>query len=52
MKINDIKIGQKHPPVIIAEMSGNHNNSLDTAMDLVEIARESGAQILKLQTYT
>ena len=52
MKINDIKIGQKHPPVIIAEMSGNHNNSLDTAMDLVEIAAESGAQILKLQTYT
>ncbi len=52
MKINDIKIGLKHPPVIIAEMSGNHNNSIDTAMELVEIAAKSGAQILKLQTYT
>ena len=52
MKINGIKIGLKHPPVIIAEMSGNHNNSLDTAMELVEIAAKSGVQILKLQTYT
>ena len=42
MKINDIKIGLKHPPVIIAEMSGNHNNSIDTAMELVEIAAKSG----------
>ena len=52
MKIKDINIGLKYPPVIIAEMSGNHNNSLDNAIELVEIAAKSGAQILKLQTYT
>ncbi len=52
MIINDIKIGLKYPPVVIAEMSGNHNNSLDSAMELVEIAANSGAHILKLQTYT
>ena len=51
MKINDIKIGLNKPPVIIAEMSGNHNNSLDQALELVEIAAKCGAHILKLQTY-
>ena len=51
MKIEDINIGLEHPPVIIAEMSGNHNNSLENALELVEIAAKSGAQILKLQTY-
>ncbi len=51
MKIEDINIGLDHPPVIIAEMSGNHNNSLEKALELVEIAAKSGADILKLQTY-
>ena len=50
--IQDITIGRKHRPVIIAEMSGNHNQSLQRALDIVEAAAESGAQILKLQTYT
>lgn len=43
-------IGPNHPPFIIAEMSGNHNQSLDRAMELVEAAANSGVHALKLQT--
>lgn len=46
------KIGLGHQPFIIAEMSGNHNQSLDRALELVEAAARSGAHALKLQTYT
>ena len=52
MKINNVEIGLDHDPVIIAEMSGNHNQSLERALQIVDAAAESGAQILKLQTYT
>jgi len=45
-------IGPDQPPFIIAEMSGNHNQSLDRAMDIVEAVAQSGAHALKLQTYT
>jgi pseudaminic acid synthase len=52
MQIGDRKIGRDHPPFIIAEMSGNHNQSLDRALEIVEAAANTGAHALKLQTYT
>ena len=50
--IGDRLIGPEYPPFIIAEMSGNHNQSLERAMQLVDAAAEAGAHALKLQTYT
>lgn len=54
---NEIKIGRRtiglgHQPFIIAELSGNHNQSLDRALELVTAAAASGAHALKIQTYT
>ena len=46
------KIGAGYPPFIIAEMSGNHNQSLDRALEIVEAAAKTGAHALKIQTYT
>jgi pseudaminic acid synthase len=48
--IGNRRIGPNHPPFIIAEMSGNHNQSLPRAMELVEAAAKSGVHALKLQT--
>lgn len=45
-------IGPGHPPFIVAEMSGNHNQSLDRALEIAEAAASTGAHALKLQTYT
>ncbi len=45
-------IGLGHPPFIIAEMSGNHNQSLERALEIVEAAAKTGAHALKIQTYT
>ena len=52
IKIEDCTIGLNKRPFIIAEMSGNHNQSLDRALEIVEAAAETGAHALKLQTYT
>lgn len=52
IKILDREIGLRVKPFIIAEMSGNHNQSLERALHLVELAAESGVDALKLQTYT
>ena len=51
-KISNISIGTDQKPFIIAEMSGNHNQSLERALDITEAAAKSGAHALKLQTYT
>lgn len=51
-KIQDTIISPDHKPFIIAEMSGNHNQSLERAFEIVDAAAEAGAHALKLQTYT
>ncbi len=51
-KIGDRDIGLGHVPFIIAEMSGNHNQSLDRALAIVDAAAKAGAHAVKLQTYT
>ncbi len=52
MKIGNRQIGLQHRPFIIAEMSGNHNQSLQRALDIVDAAAKAGADAVKLQTYT
>lgn len=51
-KIGSRPVGAGAAPLIIAEMSGNHNQSLDVALRIVEAAARAGAHALKLQTYT
>ena len=46
------EVGYGQPPLIIAEMSGNHNRSMERAMALVDVAAKAGAHALKIQTYT
>lgn len=50
IKIADRSIGIQNPPFVIAEMSGNHNQSLERALKIVDAAVEAGAHAIKLQT--
>lgn len=50
--INGRKISANHEPYVIAELSANHNGSLETAFSLLNVAKNSGASAVKLQTYT
>jgi pseudaminic acid synthase len=52
MKIGHHHVGREAPPLVIAEMSGNHNQSLERALEIVDAVANAGAQVLKLQTYT
>jgi len=52
IQIGGVAVGAGFPPLIVAELSGNHNGSLDRALEIVDAVARSGAQALKLQTYT
>ena len=52
IRLGSREIGLQHAPFIIAEMSGNHNQSLERALEIVEAAAKAGAHALKIQTYT
>ena len=52
IEIEGRRVGQGEPPYLIAEISGNHRGSLDTALKLIEAAKDAGADAVKLQTYT
>lgn len=51
-KINGRKLGINEPPYIIAELSANHNGSLDRAKESIKCAKTCGADAIKIQTYT
>ena len=52
MKINGIGIGQGFPPYVIAELSGNHNNSIEFVLELLQKCAKAGVSAFKLQTYS
>lgn len=51
MNWGDLMIDGASPPIIVAEMSGNHNGSLDRALAIVDAVAASGAHAVKIQTY-
>lgn len=52
MKIGEFNIGENTPVFIIAELSANHNGSIETAKETIRAAKRTGADAIKLQTYT
>ena len=52
MKIGNHTIDSNSPAFIIAELSANHNGSLETAKNTIKAAKEAGANCVKFQTYT
>lgn len=51
VSINGRKIGPDHPPYIVAELSGNHQGSIEQALELIDAAAATGAEAIKIQTY-
>ena len=51
IKIDKRIIGNNYPPYIVAELSANHNGDFDRAIEIINIAKEQGADAIKLQTY-
>jgi pseudaminic acid synthase len=51
ISINGRVIGAMMPPYVIAEMSANHNGNIETAFKIIELAKQAGADAVKLQTY-
>ncbi len=52
VKINQRKIGEGQPPYLVAEISANHNGQLNKALEIMSVAKQAGADAIKLQTYT
>lgn len=52
MKIDSFEISKTSPVFIIAELSANHNGSIETAIETIKAAKRAGADCIKLQTYT
>lgn len=52
IEIEGKRIGPGHPPYLVAEISGNHNGKKSSAIELINAAKDSGADAIKLQTFT
>jgi N-acetylneuraminate synthase len=52
IEINNKKIGNEFSPYVIAEISANHNGKIENAFKLIEVAKNAGADAVKIQTYT
>lgn len=52
VRMGGYEVGAGHSPLVVAEMSGNHNRRLERALELVDAAAAAGAHAIKLQTYT
>lgn len=50
--LNGVRVAEDAPPYVIAEMSGNHNGSIEKAKQIMQAAAKNGANAIKLQTYT
>ena len=52
IKIGNRTVGEGHPAMIVAELSGNHNGDYNRGIEIIHAAAEAGADAIKLQTYT